>query len=231
MKHKLFWILVVSLVIFSLTACSLGKDEAGPLKPEATQPAVEGKPKIRSEEWSEPRVVTGNAHRVTLTTEDERMNFQIDDVETYAYRFFEKLEYENVAIEAEVENFGDTTNGIALVCRASTKGWYEFRISSSGKYDVYRYEQSLKESGKNPYVLIMNGAATALNAGVRKKNKISFICEDNKLKPFINDKEIKSPNKPFEDDTFSSGQAGIGAMSYQATPVKVEFLWVSIKKP
>ena len=230
MKRSVLYLLIALLLLGALAACGQEKPTAAPAKAAPTEPASQAKPDVKTESWSEPRVVTGNSNRVTTATEGEVMKFEIQDQETYIYRFYEGKEFDDVTVETTVENFGNTNNGIALICRATAAGWYEFRISSSGNYAIYRFEQKLKDSGKNPYTLIMNGASTAINAGF-KTNKLTFTCQGNSLKPFVNDTEIKSINKPFEDGAYTSGQSGIGVMSYSDFPVKVDFKGVSVVKP
>ena len=56
-----------------------------------------------------------------------------------------KHTYKDVIVQAQVENSGQLDNAFSLVCRATEAGWYEFRISSNGYYELLRYD-ACKES-------------------------------------------------------------------------------------
>ncbi len=68
---------------------------------------------------------------------DSRLVFDFDTKQLYTYLFYEPFEYENVALEARVENRGMNDNNISLICRYSEdEGWYEFNIANSGLYNI-----------------------------------------------------------------------------------------------
>lgn len=180
------------------------------------------------ETWSDPLFVVGNPKMSEITAEGKSLLFTLRDVETYSYKFYDEKVFENVIVEAEVTNLGDNTNGISLICRASEEGWYEFRVASGGTYEVYRYDQKMKDRGENPYNMIDSGGSGLINA---KTNQLKFACNGSSLQIFSNGKEIKPPRGPMEDSTYTKGKIGVGVMSFGRVPVKVAFDKVSITEP
>lgn len=178
--------------------------------------------------WSDPVFITGNPKMTEITAESNSLGFTLKDVQTYVYKFFDKEAYDDVVVQADVTNSGDNKNGIALICRASQDGWYEFRVSSGGLYEVFVYQQKLKDRGENPYKTLDSGGSGLIGA---KSNKLQFVCQGSSLKIFSNDKEIKPSHGPIEDSTFTSGKIGVGAMSLDRVGVKVFFDKVTISKP
>ena len=141
--------------------------------------------------------------------------------------------YKDVIVEAEVENMGPLDSAFSLVCRATEDGWYEFRISPSGYYELLRYDQYLRDGGKNAYVSFtekrMN--STIINGGL-DKNTFSLSCVDDTITAFINGEQIYYKRRPlaFEDDSYTEGGIGFGITGY-GKEYDMAFNWVEAKKP
>ena len=58
--------------------------------------------------------------------------------------------YKDVIVQAQVENSGPLDNAFSLICRATDAGWYEFRISSNGYYELLRYDAYKKAGEETP---------------------------------------------------------------------------------
>ncbi len=178
--------------------------------------------------WSEPVFIVGNQKKTDITTQSNSLTFTLKDLETYVYKFYDKDVYEDVNVTTTMSNLGDNSNGVALVCRASDLGWYEFRASSGGTYEIFLYDQKTKDQGANPYKLLASGGSGLIGA---RTNKLMFSCKGTSLKIFSGDQEIKLSSGPLEDSTFTKGKVGVGVMSFKRVPVKISFENVSIAKP
>lgn len=141
--------------------------------------------------------------------------------------------YEDVIVEAEVENLGPLDGAFSLVCRVNEAGWYEFRISPSGYYELLRYDQYLKDGGKNAYTnFIEKRVNSSLIVGGLEKNVFSLSCVGNTITAFINGEQLYFERRPlaFEDDTYSDGAIGFGIRGY-GKEYDMAFNWVEAKKP
>ena len=162
------------------------------------------------------------------------MSFELPSPETYAYTDRVDAVYGDVFVEAEFETFKGGPNGIAVICRGSNRGWYELRITTinssgrpyAGSYELYRYDYSLKEQGKNPYYNLLRNMPRINSVDVvngYSYNTIGLICEGNQIRPFINGVE-QFPNKQqVFDDVLTEGTVGVGAMSFGGGPVEIVF--------
>ena len=158
--------------------------------------------------------IAGTERGNRVFTEDSKLMFEMNTKETYAYAYYENQEYEDVIVSTNVENFGDNSNGMAIACRMNDKGWYELRISSDAKMNVYRYDQLKKDKRQNPYVqLIPQFILREINPGF-KVNNITMACVGDEIRVYINEVEMVYDNKPIVDSTYRSGYVGVGAMSY-----------------
>lgn len=147
----------------------------------------------------------------------------------------ETYDYEDVVVQVEVENFGNNNNAIALLCRVSNDGWYEFRITSGGLYSIYRYDWALKDAGQNPYVYITDGASVNIITGA-KVNKLAMSCVGDRFEFYANDVKIKV-NIPLslrpEFEKLKSGGVGFGmGVNFNSpSPVDIAFNWFETLAP
>jgi hypothetical protein len=159
-----------------------------------------------------------------------------------------KFSYKDVLVVstfATVESNG--TNGIALLCRISDKGWYEMRISTmgdgntAGRVWIYRYDPALKALNENPYVNLLVTAyslesipISAIKNGFNT-NTIGFQCSGNSLSVFANGKAMIHPRLKVpivvNDSTLAEGPVGLGVMSFSNGKAYVEFSGISTNKP
>ncbi|HEY9086555.1 MAG TPA: hypothetical protein VIO36_00200 [Anaerolineaceae bacterium] len=243
MTRKLFWISILMLIALLAAGCGGKQAEATEAAAEPTQSsdqaaaptelAADAGTETEAQEpaatWGDLQFVTGNAKRTTVEDQGGAVVFTLKDANTYAYRFQEGADYDDVTVEVDTTNLGDNDNGIALICRASDAGWYEYRVTSGGMYSVFLYDAALKGSGTNPYRTLDSGGSGLLTG---KQSSLKFVCEGNTLRIYANGEEIEPRNGTIEDknNTFASGEVGIGAMSNARTPVKISFDTISISE-
>ncbi len=141
--------------------------------------------------------------------------------------------YENVVITAQVENAGPLDNAMSLVCRASEAGWYEFRISPSGYYELLRFDQYKRDDGENAYTNFVEKrmGSTKIVSGLNK-NEFTLSCVDNLISAFVNGEQLYFEKRPLaiEDDTYSEGTIGFGLIGY-GKELDVTFNWIDVTKP
>ncbi|MCD6356439.1 MAG: hypothetical protein J7L66_04045 [Anaerolineaceae bacterium] len=169
--------------------------------------------------WSQ---LSGKLRLQTLPPNDINMIF-----------FNKNKKFKDVIVQAEVENFGPLDNAFSLVCRANEFGWYEFRISSSGYYELLRYDQYLRDKGENAYT---NFTEKRINSTLIKggldKNVFSLSCVGSTISAFINGEQLYFKKRPLaiEDDTYTEGAIGFGILGY-GQELDMTFNWVEAVKP
>jgi len=201
-------------------------------EPAGPQPLFEDFDSDTPEGWKY-LYIAGTERGNRIFTEDSKLMFEMNTKETYGYAFYDGQEYTDVVVSANVENFGDNSNGMAITCRMNDKGWYELRIGSDAKMNVYRYDQLKKDKHQNPYVqLIPQFILREINPGF-KTNNITLACVGDEIRVYINEIEMVYDNKPIVDSTYSSGYVGLGGMSFttSAYGVKIGFDAIAAEIP
>ncbi len=147
--------------------------------------------------------------------------------------FNKKNTYRDVVVTTEVENSGPLDVALSLVCRANENGWYEFRISPSGYYELLRFDQYLKDNGKNAYTnYVEKRVGSTKIVGGLDKNTFSLSCVGDLITPFINGEQPYWEKRPLamQDDSFSEGTIGFGLAGY-GQALDAAFNWIEASKP
>jgi len=166
------------------------------------------------------------------TVQDGILTFNIRDNETYIYKLINDSMTENAVIEAKWKSNGQSMNGVSLLCRASEDftGWYEFRMSSQGDWQLLQYDKSIRDNDpyKNPYVTIKKGVAKQKLVRVSGDNVSKFTCSGNKLSYEVNGtKIIETTNTKIK----GGGLVGIGVMSSVYLPVIIQWDYLDVTQP
>jgi hypothetical protein len=144
-----------------------------------------------------------------------------------------KHTYKDVIVTAEVENVGPLDNAFSLICRASENGWYEFRISASGYYELLRYDQYKKDEGKDAYTNFLSKrvGSTKIVSGLNR-NEFSLSCVGDTISAFVNGEQLYWEKRPLAitDDTYSDGAIGFGFVGY-GKELDGTFNWIEATKP
>jgi hypothetical protein len=152
------------------------------------------------------------------------------NTDLYLYLFNDVNSYNDVILETSVVNVapGNVNDAFALVCRQNDKGWYEGRVTGNGFFNIYFYDRSLKDAGKNPYVNLGGAATNKVFAKNDIANKIRFECVGNALTLKANGTELLSVNIAGAQP----GYVGIGSITAPgAYPVAEKFENLTISKP
>lgn len=165
--------------------------------------------------------------KITLSAEGGFFKFDIGRTWQYVYSTYDPFDYEDVRVDARVENQGTNNNNISLICRYSKEGgWYEFNIANSGIYDILYGK--VGENGAVNYALIFEGGSNKIKQGL-DVNEYTVVCKGDTLTLFINGNQTRE----IKDTKFAlkSGKVGISVSSFQSLPVKVNVDWIKISQP
>ena len=169
-------------------------------------------------------VFQGNEDKTDISVANSKLTFTIEDFDTYAYVFYEDYYYTDVYIETSAKNRGTNDNMVTLVCRYSDSGFYEVNITNGGLYDIYAYVTTLNTG----YQRLFNGGSKNINMGL-KDNVFAMSCEGEEISLYINGKLERT----IKDTKYNlpEGLVGVGASSFDTTPVVIDFDYVYIGLP
>ena len=186
-----------------------------------------------NKEWG-LKVITGLDSQLIWSKLGGKLRMETLPPNDVNYLFVNKNNrYEDVIVEAQVENMGPLDGAFSLACRVNQDGWYEFRISPSGYYELLRYDQYLRDSGKNAYTSLTDKRVNStLIEGGLAKNTFALTCVDDLISAFVNGEQLYYNRRPLaiEDDTYSDGAIAFGINGY-GKEYDMAFNWVEAKKP
>jgi hypothetical protein len=170
---------------------------------------------------------SGDESKFSISVESDGLLFELSGQRIFSYVVYDAFEYEEVRVDATVENQGVNDNNITLFCRYSEEnGWYEFNIYSSGLYDMYFTKPD--PSGNLNYGLIAEGGSNNINMG-QAVNEYGISCKKDSLTLFINGEEARSVGIP--NYVLENGKVGVSVSSFGQVPVKVLVQKVEISEP
>jgi hypothetical protein len=253
MKSKILVVLFVSALI--LSSCGAlpdlglgGKKEAQvqeelqiqEIQAEPTEAALSESQFFREDfskdinnEWG-LRVVSGLEKQLLWSQTNNRLRLQTLPPNDVNFIFLNKdRSFDDVVVQAEVENLGPLDNFFSLICRANAEGWYEFRISSNGYYELLRFDQYRYDEGDNAYTNLVEKrvGSTLIKSGLNK-NTFALSCVGNLITAFVNGEQVYWQKRPLaiEDNTFSEGSIGFGILGY-GKELDMVYNWVEAVKP
>jgi len=179
--------------------------------------------------WSPIFIVTSqNPKTVAVNENGGELDFTLGGKDSYAYKFRTGYSKADVIVDAIALNAGKVPMGVLLTCRTASdySKWYEFRVGLAGQYNIYYYDNALKDKGKNPYVSLKQGTTDAMLP--IKANDIKATCKGTSLSLNINGQDIAS----ISDNKLSGeGTVGIGATSSYNVPVAINFQSLNVTTP
>jgi S1-C subfamily serine protease len=105
---------------------------------------------------------------------------------------------------------------IAIACRASEAGWYEFNISTGGQWWIYKRDESVGNNGA--FQILAKGLSNKI-AVQNAPNVIEGSCVGTKLSLYVNGSKIGEAT----DRDFTEGQVGFGTFTSDIGNSQVEF--------
>jgi hypothetical protein len=201
--------------------------------PPTLTPSATPIPKFFTEEfdngfanWSH-FLISGDENKLDLHTNNGTLVFDLSGVELWSYLTYDAQTYDNVRVDAQVENQGVNDNNISLLCRYDKDGgWYEFNVANSGIYDIL-YGKSTAAK-KESYTLLFEGGSNNIKQG-QAVNNYAIVCKDSSLSLYINDVLTRT----IQETKFGlrQGKIAISVSSFRYVPVKIAFDWVKISEP
>ncbi len=172
--------------------------------------------------WSYRILGKGNQDKVRFEAKNDSFLVDIQDLDVYAYFFYEPYTYTDVHLSMRAENLGRNNNNVSLVCRynADRNQWYEFSTEGGGVWYLYAYD--------NGYNVIAQGGAKALRQG-KEVNDYEMICRGREIILIINGQEIRRINE--NKFVFKEGQVGFNISSLNVLPITVDVYWFGISEP
>lgn len=187
-----------------------------------------------SSDWG-LKVVSGLKEQLALSQESSHARIELSSNPNDATFIFlnKDKNYQDVVVQAEMEYLESSDTFVGVICRASEDGWYEFRINNQGYYQVLKYDQYLKDQGKNAYEDLVREQlrSPAIKTG-KETNVLSLSCVGNQLQVFVNGQQIFKDSVPLviEDDDFTEGTIGFGLAAYGSS-TDISINWVETLKP
>lgn len=160
-----------------------------------------------------------------LTAKGSSFEFDLQRTFLWAYAMYDPFDYEDVRVDARVENQGVNNNNVSLICRYSPdSGWYEFNIANNGLFWIFHAKP--REDGFVAYKILEEGGSNKIKQGL-DVNEYAIVCQGNTLTLYINGNQTRE----IQDTGLNSGKVGVSVSSFINLPVKVSFDWVKISQP
>lgn len=180
------------------------------------------------------RIISGLEKQLLWGQANGKLRLQTLPPNDTNFAFLSKSQgYDDVIVQAEVENVGPTKNAFSLICRANPAGWYEFRISPDGYYELLRFDQYKKDEGKAAYTNLQDRRynSTKINGGL-DKNVFAISCIGDEISAYINGEQLYWNKRPLlvEDKFHKDGAIGFGLLGY-GDSLDVNFNWVEAVRP
>lgn len=253
MKNKLLVVLLISTFVLSscgsLPQVSLGNSgakvaeemELQELQAEPTEAALPDNGAYFRDEFDGDitndwglKVVSGLESQLIWEQINGKLRLQTLPPNDTNFIFLNKKHtYDDVIVTAEVSDAGPLDATMSLICRASEAGWYEFRISPSGYYELLRFDQYLRDDGKNAYTNFVEKrvGSTKIVSGLNT-NQFSLSCVGSTISAFVNGEQLYWEKRPLaiEDNSYSDGTVGFGMAGY-GKEYDLAFDWIEVSKP
>ena len=160
--------------------------------------------------WKRFILGDGKRTRVDISPSNDGLVFHIEDRDLSAYYLYEPAIYQDVVIRMRVENLGQNTNYVSLVCRRTGDAWYEFRIKAASLWQLYKYD--------GEYNQLVNGGTTAGKPG-KAINEYEMRCIGNEISLHVNGQ----PESAYRvnNDVYRQGQVGLSISAQDVFPIDI----------
>jgi len=239
---------LVGIVVLLLTACNglPGTSKTGALELEElvlvpTPETVSGSVAFRDEmntdvtkDWG-LKLISGLQKQLLLSQGSNHVRIELlPDPMDAIFVFLNKGKtYKDMVVQAEVEFQLSSDTFFGVICRASEKGWYEFRLNGQGYYEVVKYNQDLRDQGLNAHKNLVEKQyfSSAFKPG-KQPNVITLSCIGNQIKVFVNGEQVILDRVPLviEDNDFEEGVIGFGVAA-QGSATNFHVNWVETLNP
>jgi formylglycine-generating enzyme required for sulfatase activity len=165
------------------------------------------------EDW-EPFVKgLGSRSQVTVSPSDTGLGFNLDDKDLHAYYMYKPVTYKDAIIRIKVENLGQNSNIVGMVCRRTGDTWYELSIIGGGEWKLYKYE--------GEYLPLTNGGTNLIKLG-KNINEYEMHCTNNDISLLINGQLVTTYN--IKKNPYTEGQVGFSVSTGTVFPIDIRLL-------
>jgi len=186
-----------------------------------------------SKDWG-LKIISGIENQLIWSQEDGQFRLELQPGNDTNFAFISKNKnFKDVVVQTEARYLESSDAYVSVICRASNKGWYEFRINSRGYYQVLKFDQYLKNQGKNAYTnLVGEQLRSPLVKTGKDINSLALSCSGKELKAFINNEQVFKDRRPLviTDNSFSEGTIGFGVAAYGKS-ADLSFNYIETLKP
>ena len=175
--------------------------------------------------WSQFAIPDSNNYSAYV--ENGVLYTAVGDTNSTVYAFFEPLYMErgqDVRVDTAIDNVGDVrNNNISLVCRGTNRGWYEFSLTSSGLWYIWKNIGAV-----NSYEVLAQGGIQGYDRNVTD-HELTATCIGDVLTFYIDG--VQPKNASVTDTSYREGQVGVSVFASNLGGVEVEFDWFVVSKP
>lgn len=178
------------------------------------------------ENWHTDVIVGGNNWETWV--DDGVFHIEIDSDSTQVSSIYAGLwvpRNEGIIVEASFDNVGSVrNNNIILMCNINEDGWYEFIMTSSGLWGIYRFDFD-----EFTWTELTSGGLPNYNKDITD-HVLTALCDSNGDLAFGYDYTLLK-NSYINDKTHREGYTGIGVATMNLPGVEIEFDWFQLIKP
>lgn len=165
-------------------------------------------------DWEDFILGLGSRGQVSVSTSDGGLVFNLDDRDLHAYYIYKPVIYEDVAIRMKVENLGQNTNKVSMVCRRSSNTWYEFTITGASLWQLFDHRG-------DEYAQLDNGGSLAGKAG-KTTNAYEMRCIGNEISLYVNG--VLENTFAIQRNVYPRGQVGLGVSTGDVFPIDIRVI-------
>jgi hypothetical protein len=154
-----------------------------------------------------PQLSSGDFGTMTVGVQNGYLVFDLAGNGQWVYSTYDAQQYDDVRVDATVQNRGDNDYAVGLICRYGDQGWYEFDIANSGLYGIFYVKV---QSGTIIATKLADGGFNKIHTG-KDTNSLAIACQAHTLTLFINGSQIRS----IDDNQFElqTGKIGVAVLS------------------
>lgn len=165
------------------------------------------------EDWEHFVRGLGQRNQVTISPSNDGLLFNLDDSDLHAYYIYKPVNYKDVAIRMKVENLGQNSNIVSMVCRRTGDTWYELSLTGGGEWNLYDYN--------GEYNPLANGGTALIKYG-KSTNEYEMLCMGNEISLRINGQLVTTFK--INKDLYTQGQVGLSVSSAAVFPIDIRLI-------
>lgn len=164
-------------------------------------------------DWDDFILGVGKKTKAIVSPSSDGLRFRLGDRDLRAYYLYEPVIYEDVSIRMLVENLGQNTNFVSLVCRRTGDAWYEFRIEAASLWQLFQYD--------GEYNRLANGGTMYGKSG-KEINEYEMRCIGSEISLSVNGQTVST--YPVNREVYRQGQVGLSISTEEVFPIDIRVI-------